>query len=71
LMAYKRGAKEDIENRVPLPTRYHEPDINSGAPWSEMALEDLRAAWEAGDDLEELSRYLCRDWEEVAAKCKD
>jgi hypothetical protein len=26
---------------------------------------------EAGDDLEELSRYLCRDWEEVAKECKD
>src|ERR1700760_3335189 len=26
------------------------------------ALEDLRASWEAGDHLEEPSRYLCRDW---------
>ena len=36
-----------------------------------MAVEDLRAAWEAGDDLAELSRYLCWDWQEVAAKCKE
>jgi len=70
-MGYKRGAKDDIANRLPLPTRYQEPDINSGTPWSEMALEDLRAARDAGDDLEELSRYLCRDWEKVAAKCKE
>ena len=35
-----------------------------------MAVEDLRAAWEAGDDLDELSSYLCRDRQEVATKCK-
>ncbi|HEX3494610.1 MAG TPA: hypothetical protein VHT48_04460 [Methylocella sp.] len=70
-MAYKRGARDDIINRVPLATRNLEPDLNSGKPWSEMDLEDLRSAWKAGDDLEELSRYLCRDWQEIATKCKE
>lgn len=70
-MSYKAGAKQDIADRRPLPTRDREPDVNSGAAWSQMSLEDLRAAWEAGDDLEELSRYLCRDWREIASKCKE
>ena len=60
MRAYKRGAKDDIINREPLPPVNREPNLNSGTQWSEMALEDLRAAWEAGDDLEELSRYLNR-----------
>jgi hypothetical protein len=36
-----------------------------------LAVEDLRAQWRTGADLEELSRYLCRDWEEVAQKCAE
>jgi len=43
---YNRGARQDMLSRdrslPPPPDR--EPDLNAGAPWSEMALEDLLAA---------------------------
>ena len=70
-MAYKRGARDDISNRVPLPSRYREPDINSGKPWSEADDADLHAAYRSDADLAEISEHLRRDWEEVAAKCAE
>jgi hypothetical protein len=72
-MAYKEGAREQMAKRLGItwvaPDRVH--DIYSGEPWSEMAIEDLQAQWRTGADLEELSSYLCRDWEEVAQKCAE
>ncbi|WP_314961475.1 hypothetical protein [Bradyrhizobium cosmicum] len=72
-MAYKRGAREEMAKRSG-PTWYipeHVPDIHTGEPWSEMAVEDLQAAWKTGADLAELSSYLCRDWEDITQKCKE
>ena len=72
-MAYKQGAREEMAKRLGVawvaPDRVH--GIHAGEPWSEMATEDLREQWKTGADLEELSRYLCRDWEEVARKCAE
>jgi hypothetical protein len=72
-MAYKQGAKEEMAKRLGVtwaaPDRVQ--DIYAGEPWSEMATEDLRELWQTGADLEELSRYLCRDWQEVAQKCAE
>ena len=70
-MAYKRGSRDDIANRVPLPARCPEPDINSGKPWSQSDLDDLKTAYKVDADLEEIAEHLCRDWEEVAQKCAD
>ncbi|MGY0575950.1 ATP-dependent DNA ligase [Bradyrhizobium sp. RDM12] len=38
-------------DRSPSPPPDREPDLNAGLPWSEMAEEDLRAAWKTGADL--------------------
>jgi hypothetical protein len=70
-MAYKRGARDDITNRLPLPARDIEPDINGGKPWSQSDLDDLMAAYKADADLEEIAEHLCRDWEEVTQKCAE
>ena len=35
-------------------------DIYDGAPWSEMALRDLRDALAHGDTIEEAAALLCR-----------
>ena len=35
-------------------------DIYDGAPWSEMALQDLRDALAHGDTIEEAAVLLCR-----------
>jgi hypothetical protein len=72
-MAYKAGAREEMKKRLGITWASADRvnDIHTGEPWSEMAIEDLRAQWRTGADLEELSRYLCRDWEEVAQKCAE
>jgi hypothetical protein len=71
-MAYKRGARDAMaaEDKR-LPPREDKPDLYTGAEWTETAIEDLRSAWKAGDDLPELARFLCRDWKDVANKCKE
>jgi hypothetical protein len=40
--------------------RYGLPDIYDGAPWTDMAVADLRAAVESGDTPEEAAGQLCR-----------
>ncbi|UPK28367.1 hypothetical protein [Bradyrhizobium sp. 195] len=73
MMAYKRGAREMMAQRLGPTWVSHEhvPDVHTGEPWSEMAVEDLQAAWKTGANLEELSTYLCRDWEDITEKCKE
>jgi hypothetical protein len=71
-MAYKRGAREAMASETNgLPVTENRPDIYSGAEWTETAIEDLRSAWKAGDDLPELASFLCRDWKDVANKCME
>jgi hypothetical protein len=46
------------------------PDINSGAPWSEMDLADLEEMLGSGMPIESLASYLCREVEEVETEAK-
>jgi predicted transcriptional regulator len=49
----------DIEDR---------PDINTGDPWSEMALFDLANSVRLGDSVEEIATFLCRSRREIREK---
>jgi hypothetical protein len=48
-------------------------DIYDGADWTEMAIDDLKAAIESGSSIEEAAQFLCRadSVEEVARKCAE
>ena len=46
-------------------------DINSGQPWSEMDLSDLKDCLRRGDSVAEIANFLCRDEEEVRAKIEE
>jgi hypothetical protein len=49
------------QNNVTVPQFYYgKPDIYDGAPWTEMAIDDLRAAVEHGNTPEEAAGHLCR-----------
>ena len=43
-------------------------NVNSGKPWSEMDLRDLRNAMRFADSIEKIADFLCRDVEEVREK---
>src|SRR3982074_1309863 len=49
------------------------PDICDGAAWTEMDIDDLKAAIEHGDSLEEAAEFLCRSGsiDEVAPKARE
>ncbi len=44
------------------------PNISSGKPWSKLDLQDLRYCLAAGEPLEAIADFLCRDVDEVRAK---
>ena len=44
------------------------PDINTGEPWSESAIRDLRRCIALGDSLEDTASFLCRSQQEVREK---
>jgi len=44
------------------------PNINTGKPWSELDLQDLRYCLAAGEPAEDIADFLCRNVEEVHAK---
>ena len=44
------------------------PNLNSGKPWSELDLSDLRYGLAAGETVEAIAEFLCRDVAEVRAK---
>ncbi len=46
-------------------------NINSGMPWSEMDIEDLRQSFAYGNSVAETADVLCRDVEEVEEKLAD
>jgi hypothetical protein len=50
-MAGKKGAREAILNRQPIPERPFEPDLNDSKEWSEQDIADLKAVWNTGADL--------------------
>jgi hypothetical protein len=43
-------------------------NLNSGKPWSQTALYDLRYWLEHGDSVEQVADLLCRDVNEVREK---
>ena len=45
-------------------------DANSGEPWSEMDLEDLRHSLDYGNTFAAAASFLCRDEDEVRQKAK-
>ena len=45
-------------------------DANSGEPWSEMDIKDLRASLDFGNTYADAARMLCRDEDEVRQKAK-
>jgi hypothetical protein len=48
-------------------------DINDGADWTDMDIEDLKAAIEGGATIEEAAEFLCRadSVDDVARKCEE
>jgi hypothetical protein len=48
-------------------------DIYEGADWTEMDVEDLRAAIKSGRSIEDAAQFLCRadSVDDVARKCKE
>jgi hypothetical protein len=48
-------------------------DIYDGAEWTEMDVEDLRAAIEHGHSIEDAAEFLCRadSIDDVARKCEE
>jgi len=45
-------------------------DANSGKPWSEMDLEDLRHSLDYGNTFADAANFLCRDEDEVRQKSR-
>jgi hypothetical protein len=46
-------------------------DVNSGEPWSQMDLDDLKASLAFGNRIVATASMLCRDEDEVSEKAKE
>jgi hypothetical protein len=46
-------------------------DANSGEPWSETDIQDLRASLDFGNPFADAASMLCRDEDEVRQKAKE
>ena len=46
-------------------------DANSGEPWSEMDIQDLRTSLDFGNTIADAATMLCRDEDEVRQKAKE
>ena len=46
-------------------------DANSGAPWSEADISDLKNELDHGRTIAETASFLCRDVDEVRQKAKE
>ena len=46
-------------------------DANSGEPWSEMDIQDLRASLDFGNTLADAASMLCREEDEVRQKARE
>jgi hypothetical protein len=48
-------------------------DIDDGADWTEMDIDDLKAAIEGGASIEQAAEFLCRadSVDDVARKCEE
>ena len=46
-------------------------DANSGEPWSEMDIQDLRASLDFGNTLADAASMLCSEEDEVRQKARE
>ena len=54
-----------------MPADIKNPDLNSGKPWSEMDIEDLRSFALGGATAAETATFLCRDVDETITKARE
>ena len=54
----------------PIFKRRLQMDANSGEPWSETDIQDLRASLDFGNTFADAASMLCRDEDEVRQKAK-
>lgn len=54
-----------------MPAAIKDPDMNSGEPWSEMDLYDLRMCAESGTSAAATATFLCRHIDETIAKARE
>ena len=47
------------------------PNLNTGQPWSEIDIRDLRAEVDHGSSIREAADFLCRTAGEVEAKIQE
>ena len=57
--------------REPFSDQEAPTDANSGEPWSEMDIQDLRASLDFGNTIADAASMLCRDEDEVRQKAKE
>jgi hypothetical protein len=46
-------------------------DLNSGKPWTEMAIDDLITSLASGETIERTAFHLCRSRKEVEDKARE
>ena len=61
---HQQGAEIQHESTEPM-------DANSGEPWSEADISDLKNELDHGRTIAETASFLCRDVYEVRAKMKE
>ena len=47
------------------------PNLNSGTPWSDFAIDDLKYGVEHGHSVARIANFLCRSEAEVAEKIQE
>ena len=64
------GAR-NLSSRTRLSGQEQSMDANSGEPWSEADISDLKNELDHGRTIAETASFLCRDVDEVRAKMKE
>ena len=62
-----------MRSMAPTANKPKKLDAHDGEPWTEMDIEDLTAALNYGDTIEEAARHLCRSGtvEDVRRKAEE
>lgn len=61
---------EKDEVRFVYTGRRRDGDVNSGAPWSDIDVIDLKDSLEFGRSLKDVAGFLCRSIAEIQAKAR-
>jgi len=64
------GAR-NLSSRTRLSGQEQSMDANSGEPWSEADISDLKNELDHGRTIAQTASFLCRDVSEVRAKMKE